>query len=415
MDVKDRFSTVTVREKKESVKVALGPEIKHLIHETTIHKWQTLIDTSARLVNITSALIMLLNENTIEVFLKSNTAGNPYKVGEKSPLIYGLYCETVIGTQKKLVVPDARNKNEWNRNNPDIDLNMISYLGFPINWPNGEVFGTVCLLDNKENHYNNDFEDLLFQVKQHIENDLSHYITNKELEKKNIHLEQLINTNSKFLSLISHDIRGSISTVDEVMKLIIDKYDSLDSQKLKTMLETLSKNVSSSSETLDNILNWSKNDIVQIKKEAKETNLVELIEGILSYYSQAIQLKGIRVISSFYTKKIVVLTDSNMLSVVLRNIISNAIKYTNAEGELYIHVGFVNSKHEITISDNGIGMSRETLDNLFSYNELVEKGTHGENSSGIGLMLAFEFINKLGAEVEVDSKLNKGTTFKLRI
>ena len=76
---------------------------------------------------------MKLNEETIEVFVKSNTEGNPYKTGEEAKLIYGLYCETVIGTQKQLLVPDATKSKVWNENNPDVDINMISYLGLPVN------------------------------------------------------------------------------------------------------------------------------------------------------------------------------------------------------------------------------------------------------------------------------------------
>ncbi len=181
--MKKKQSTVTIREFQKQKTVSITTDDMPEINSEIINKWQSLIDVTAKIVNIPSALIMKLNENTIEIFLKSQTDGNPYEVGEKTELIYGLYCETVIGTQKKLLVPDATKSFVWKDNNPDIDLNMISYLGFPINWPNNDVFGTICLLDNKENDYSKNYEDLLLKIKQHFETDLKLLVDNQELKE----------------------------------------------------------------------------------------------------------------------------------------------------------------------------------------------------------------------------------------
>lgn len=211
----NKFSTVTIRETKKSKRVRISSDSKPKILDPIIGKWQTLLNTLAKAIGVPSGLIMRLNEETIEVFLKSNTESNPYKVSEKTKLIYGLYCETVIGTQNTLIVPDATKSKVWNIDNPDIDLNMISYMGVPLNWPDGECFGTICVLDNKENHYSKEFEELLIQIKQHIEVDLQLLQTNQELEKLN-------DTKTKFLSLISHDVRGNIGSANQLLKLIIE-------------------------------------------------------------------------------------------------------------------------------------------------------------------------------------------------
>lgn len=181
----DRFAKVSIRGINESKNVQITSDSKPGDFDTVVSKWQTLIDTLARIIDVPSGLIMRLNSDNIEVFLKSDTAGNPYKENEKAELIYGLYCESVIGLQQPLIVPDATKSKTWKDNNPDIDLNMISYLGVPINWPDGECFGTVCVLDNKENHYNQDFLDLITQIKQHIELDLKILLSNAELKELN--------------------------------------------------------------------------------------------------------------------------------------------------------------------------------------------------------------------------------------
>lgn len=411
----EKYSNITIREKNESKKVRVRSSLKSDIEHSVLNKWQSLIDTAAKLTNVPSGLIMRLNESTIEVFLKSNTKGNPYEKGEEAKLTYGLYCDTVIGTQEKFLVPDATKSDVWGKNNPDVDINMISYLGYPVNWPDGEVFGTVCLLDNKENNYNSDYEDLLSQIKLHLENDLKILLLNKELEEKNRQLQQANHTKSKFLSLISHDIRGSISTIDEFIKLIVKDIDKFDHSRLKSILNSLSQNASSSNETLENLLSWSKNDILQLEPEIEFIDIIEVFENLLRYFKQTIEMKKIQILTSYDSPKAFVRADENMINVIFRNIISNAIKYTDENGEIKIRVTPLGDTFEIIIEDTGQGMSQKTVDKLFQYDENHSKGTRGESSAGIGLILAKEFLDKLDAKISVQSELGKGSTFRIEL
>ncbi len=122
------------------------------ISDLIIQKWQIIVDTMAEIINVPAGLIMRIIETDIEVFASSQSEGNPYSVGDKEHLIgSGLYCEHVINTKRRLLVPDARMDDKW-KNNPDIKLDMISYLGFPIMLPDGTAFGTICVLDKKEAH-----------------------------------------------------------------------------------------------------------------------------------------------------------------------------------------------------------------------------------------------------------------------
>jgi signal transduction histidine kinase len=411
----NRFATIKIRETGESKRVKIGSDIKPEIQKSVIDKWQSLIDTVARLINVPAGLIMRLNKDAIEVFLSSKTNGNPYEKGEEAQLIYGLYCETVIGTQQKLLIPDATKSDAWKQNNPDIDLNMISYLGFPVNWPDGEIFGTVCLLDNKENKYHPDVEDLLRQAKQHLENDLEILFLNNALKQKNLQLQQSNNTKSKFLSLISHDIRGSVSTINEFIKMIVNDFDSYDRAQLKFILNSLGHHASASYETLENLLSWSKSDILQIEPALKSIDIVEVFEKVLFYFDQPIQMKKLRITKSYHSQKVFVNADENMITVIVRNIISNAIKYNNEKGEIKIKVAPVGDKYELVIEDTGIGMSQNAIDKLFKYNDKYENGTSGESSAGIGLILIKEFLDKMDAQISVKSEVGQGSTFKIEI
>ncbi len=408
----ERYSNITIRETNESKRVKISSSVKPIIEQRIVDKWQLLIDTAARLAQVPSGLIMRLNEKTIEVFLKSNTKGNPYEVGEEAKLDYGLYCENVIGTQKKLLVPDATKSNVWKKNNPDVDINMISYLGFPVNWPDGEVFGTVCLLDNKENKYNKDYENLLLQTKLHIENDLEIYLLNNDLKEKNIQLQQSDNIKSKFLSLISHDIRGSVGTISEFVQMIVTDFDQYDNSQLKRILNSLSQSASTAHETLEDLLSWSKNDILQLQPDIKYIDIIEAIEKQLLFFEQQIQLKGIKISKSYDSKRAFVSVDENMIAAILRNLISNAIKYNYKNGEIKINVANQRDKSTVVIEDTGIGMNQETLDKLFKYNAI---GQHSESSAGVGLILTKEFLDKLNAKISVSSKPGKGSSFKVEI
>ena len=138
-------------------------------YEIDLKKLQSVVDIMASLLKVPAGLIMRLNGEYIEVFVSSNTSENPYKVGNKERFANsGLYCETVINSNAMLMVPNALKDPDW-RNNPDVKLNMISYLGLPINLPSGKPFGTICVLDSKENNYCSEYVKLLTQFRDLVE------------------------------------------------------------------------------------------------------------------------------------------------------------------------------------------------------------------------------------------------------
>eukprot|EP01031_Cornospumella_fuschlensis_P012565 gene12565-15351_t len=122
------------------------------IPESFLAKWQTTTDVMAGVFNVPAGLIMRVLPEQIEVLVSSHSDGNPYEADEKAKLNTGLYCETVMATRGLLHVPDALEDEDW-RCNPDVALNMISYLGVPLLWPDNQVFGTICVLDNKKRNY----------------------------------------------------------------------------------------------------------------------------------------------------------------------------------------------------------------------------------------------------------------------
>ena len=140
------------------------------VPEWLISKWQEIVNLLAEIINVPAALLMKIENEYMEVFVSNKSNGNPYNVGDKEKW-HGLYCETVIKSQKKLLIPNALKDKNWD-SNPDIKLGMISYFGFPINFPDRVPFGTICVLDNKGNSFNKVHEQLIIKFKDIIENDL---------------------------------------------------------------------------------------------------------------------------------------------------------------------------------------------------------------------------------------------------
>lgn len=162
------------------------------IDDALLERWQAVVDLLAKIADVPAALIMRVEPEEIEVFRASHTADNPYRVGERAPFNREcrLYCETVIRTGERLLVPNALKDSAWD-DNPDIALDMISYLGLPLRWPDGEPFGTVCILDSKENAYSELIESSLAQFRELVEMHLALLVRNAELSRALDEIETL--------------------------------------------------------------------------------------------------------------------------------------------------------------------------------------------------------------------------------
>ena len=163
----------------------INEEVEIIVLEDTLKNWQEIVDILAQLCEVPAALVMRLRNSDIEVFISSKSEGNPYHPGESEHFDEsGLYCETVIKSKGKLLVPDALADEHW-KNNPDVKRNMISYSGFPIFSPNGKPFGTICVLDNKRNEYSKVIEQLMLKFKGIMESHLELIYVNQILGDKN--------------------------------------------------------------------------------------------------------------------------------------------------------------------------------------------------------------------------------------
>ncbi|MGD1817122.1 MAG: GGDEF domain-containing protein [Pleomorphochaeta sp.] len=175
-----KTTEVFLRAKRERREVAITDSSMPLISKELIDKWQRIINIMAKIINVPAGLIMQITEKEMVVFLKSQNADNPYEEGDNGLLGSGLYCETVIGEDNELLIDNALDSEIW-KDNSDVKLNMVSYYGVPIHWPNKEFFGTICVLDNKKNTFTLEYKTLLKEFRSAIEVDLKNLVNERKL------------------------------------------------------------------------------------------------------------------------------------------------------------------------------------------------------------------------------------------
>jgi signal transduction histidine kinase len=233
-----------------------------------------------------------------------------------------------------------------------------------------------------------------------------------ELRQDEIKLRELNATKDKLFSIIAHDLRSPFNGILGFSELLMDKSveDNVpDSINIPEMIHSSAKNTLV---LLENLLFWSKSQTGKLNYTPESIHLLNAIKDILSIIESSAKFKNIQLHICLSTE-VLIYADPNMFKTVLRNLISNAIKFTQIGGEITISAITNQKQVEITISDNGIGMSEKTISNLFTLDsELEIRGTAGEKGSGLGLILCKDFIEKQGGKIWVESEVGKGSQFK---
>jgi signal transduction histidine kinase len=376
------------------------------ITEEIIVKWQEMADLLAELLSVPSALIMKTENEFMEVFVSSNSKNNPYNVGDKEKW-YGLYCETVIKTQKELLVPNALADEKW-KNNPDIKLGMISYLGVPINFPDNKPFGTICVLDNQENYFSSNHERLIQQFKRVIELDLVLIQSNKVLEKLNA-------DKSIFLSILAHDIKSPLTSILGLSDLLAKDTHKYDNETIETFAKNIFDAASSTNNLLDDLLLWATSQYGKLSFKPQKIEFNTICAQTIKHLKSQAEKKEID-ITIATPESIILWADENMLKTIFRNLVSNAIKFSNKGGKVRISAEKNPSDTQITVSDNGIGIEDDEQAKLFEISQSISNiGTMGEKGTGLGLKLCKELIEKHKGKVWVESKVGIGSNFKFTL
>lgn len=235
------------------------------------------------------------------------------------------------------------------------------------------------------------------------------------LLKREKELQELNSTKDKLFSIIAHDLRSPFNNILGFSELLIEKVNDDTFTESEKYLNIIFSSANNTLVLLDNLLNWAKSQTGTISFNPVKLVFTNIIMEVLKIEKPIAKAKNIS-LNSFAADEIEVYADENMLKIILRNLISNAIKFTKQGGEIRVFAISIKDWVEITISDNGIGMKEEKLKELFNVSTNSSTiGTANEKGSGLGLMLCKEFIEKHQGEIWVESEEGQGSDFKFKL
>ena len=235
--------------------------------------------------------------------------------------------------------------------------------------------------------------------------------TEEKLRQQSLQLIELNKTKDKFFSIIAHDLRTPFNGILGFSDILINEYQDFNDDERLAIIKDIGDSAWIAYKLLDNLLEWSRIQIGSIKIHKEKLVLKNIAEECISIYSPLANDKDIQ-LENLVSSEVLIEADRHSLNTILRNLINNGIKFTRNGGKVTIEsihrVDFI----EISIQDNGIGMTDETIGKLFNIAESSSTiGTNNERGTGLGLILCKDLIEKQGGQISVKSELGKGSTF----
>ncbi len=235
----------------------------------------------------------------------------------------------------------------------------------------------------------------------------------KEIQSKSRELASLVEMKDKFFSIVSHDLRSPINALVGILDIL--DADNITQEELREVSRSLKIRLDNTRKLLDTLLDWAMLQMNEIKINAEAINLYDLVGDNLAFFSD-LEDKKISFVNNTKPDDIV-MADRNMLDLIIRNLVSNSIKFTTEGGKIEVTTERGPKKSLIVmIKDSGIGMSEEQMAKIFDTNTLyTTRGTANEKGTGLGLRLCKEFVERMGGNIWVESVQGEGSTFKFTI
>lgn len=241
------------------------------------------------------------------------------------------------------------------------------------------------------------------------------YFQNQKIAKLNNDLNESNNTIVKFFSIISHDLRSPIASYKMILDQLDDNYDFYTEEDRKNLIHESRKDVNNIYRLLENLLTWAKTSKKEININYKEINIKNEINQIIDSFSNRIKQKQLN-LNKLNDNDLIFSSDKDIIHTAVRNIISNSIKFSNKSGNITIDYREGNELITIIIKDEGIGMSKEQIDNLFDIDQKsIRQGTNKENGTGLGLIIVKELLELINGKLVIESEVGKGTEVKIII
>jgi PAS domain S-box-containing protein len=293
-----------------------------------------------------------------------------------------------------------------------IGSNSPSWVGIPLHTPS-RIIGVLVLQNyEKENVYSESDVKFLDLIGSQIAVAIERKLFDEEIQKRNTQLSRINSEKDKFFSIIAHDLRSPFHGLLGLTGLMATEIHKMSSEEITESSKSLNNLVGNLYSLLENLLQWAQMQRGEISFIPRKFNLSGIaLHNIRLILERAMQ-KGIIIINEISLTELV-FADEQMINAIFRNLLSNAVKFTRRDGKVIVRAKKVNNGMvEISISDTGVGISESNIKKLFKIEEKVSSiGTEGELSTGLGLFICKEFVEKHGGQIWVESRKNVGSTF----
>lgn len=293
-----------------------------------------------------------------------------------------------------------------------VGSNSPSWIGIPLQTPS-KVIGVLVLQHyEKEDVYSENDVRFLTSIGSQIALAIERKKSEEEITLKNELLQTINAEKDKFFSIIAHDLRGPLSAFVAATQIITEEVQNMSIEEIRDISNSMKTSATNIYSLLENLLEWSRLRRGGMDFIPVTINLKKIIITSIEVLNETARKKDISVEISI-PETLQITADNHMFEATVRNLVSNAIKFTPAGGKVKIEAVIAEDHYvETRITDSGIGMSPELIDKLFQIDEKTSRpGTEGEPSTGLGLLLCKEFIEKNGGKIEVRSEIGKGSTF----
>ena len=233
-------------------------------------------------------------------------------------------------------------------------------------------------------------------------------------KKRNEELAHLNETKSHLLSIVSHDVKTPVSAICQVLRGVTDGYDSIPDTDKRAHLVMLRSTSEALKDRMENIIQWVKQELASSVVTPVEFNLSQVADECIKTQETAIGVKSLKVVNAV-PKDLLAHDDTNVVSMVLQNLLGNAVKFSYPDGEVTISAERKADRIWVSVADNGMGIGEKKLEKIFNYMTSSASGTSGETGTGIGLFVSKQFIDKIGGEITIESAKGQGTTVRFSI
>jgi len=260
-----------------------------------------------------------------------------------------------------------------------------------------------------------DFEGKPLYFIAQIQNISKRKKAEETLEKYAEELKLLNASKDKFFSIISHDLRSPFNALLGITEYMAQYYKDMSEDEIKNSVSNIYRSSQKLYNLILNLLEWSRIQSGRFEVEKSVINLTELGAEIMNLYCESTANKYIELVNNI-KENILIYADRYMIDTIMRNFVSNSIKFTNSGGKIIINAMINGHNAEVSVTDNGIGISSENQRNLFRIDEQYRRdGTAKEKGTGLGLILCKEFIEKNGGVLWVESEEGKGSRFSFTV